>query len=61
MNEAFPLSEEIHANFQSELPIFVLNASRIASFESYLLQTDFLLGLYFYPEDGGKMFLRNID
>jgi hypothetical protein len=26
----------------------------------YLLQAGFLLGLFFEPEDGGDMFLRNI-
>jgi hypothetical protein len=27
---------------------------------SYLLHAGFLLGLFFYPEDGGDMFLRNV-
>jgi hypothetical protein len=26
----------------------------------YLLHADFLLGLFFCPEDGGDMFLRNV-
>jgi hypothetical protein len=26
----------------------------------YLLHADFLLGLFFYPEDGGDMLLRNV-
>jgi hypothetical protein len=27
----------------------------------YLLHADFFLGLAFSPEDGGDMFLRNVD
>jgi hypothetical protein len=27
----------------------------------YLLHVGFLLGLFFDPEDGGDMFLRNVD
>jgi hypothetical protein len=26
----------------------------------YLLYAGFLIGAFFYPEDGGKMFLRNV-
>jgi hypothetical protein len=32
---------------------------RRKSFACYLLHASFLLGLYFYPEDGGDMFLLN--
>jgi hypothetical protein len=41
-------------------PMFRMNTSPPSSFAFCLLHAGFLLGLFFNPEDGSDMFLRNV-
>jgi hypothetical protein len=59
-----PTEEPTGTDFLSSITLPFHIQSEISASQFFLLATCFLavflLGLFFYPEDGGGMFLRNV-